>query len=291
MLAALWAMLAQLKQQNTLRIKVVADGFSAGLKGAIAAHVNTKSSALSIIRYLTKGNIMCLIIHKPASVYFNNAWLKDFYRKNRDGAGIMWNVKGVVEVEKITSPTESEWIDFYNTYAAKRDCVIHLRMRTHGTISDENTHPYYISNGIWLMHNGILSTGNAKDIERSDTWHFIQDVLKPALRRDEKFLNKQDHVERLGKQIGSNNKFVFCGVRKSPLIVNKSAGVIRKGAWFSNTYAWTKHQSFSIEKRWYLDPKENAKKQKQLFPGNTGQMKIWTYEEWLARESNKYYMQ
>jgi predicted glutamine amidotransferase len=225
---------------------------------------------------------MCLIISKRADVKFSAEWLKDFYRRNRDGAGIMWQSKGVVEVEKITRPSEQEWIDFYREFAAGRECVIHLRMRTHGTISDENTHPYYVGHGIWLMHNGILKHGNVADTSRSDTYHFIKDFIRPALRRDPKFLNRKDHIERLGREIGANNKFVFCGVHRNPVIVNKHAGVMRKGAWFSNTYAWTKH-THRVPHQYSFELSPHA--------STDHQAKIWTLEEWQAREAQKYYMQ
>src|SRR5262245_15054454 len=126
---------------------------------------------------------MCLIIDKPKHSDFGRDMLADFYQKNADGVGIMWKSGESVDVEKITSPSLEEWFRFYDRHARGRACLIHLRMRTHGDINEDNTHPYYVGRGYFLMHNGILQTGNAKDRSRSDTWHFIEDHLKPCLRK------------------------------------------------------------------------------------------------------------
>jgi hypothetical protein len=66
-------------------------------------------------------------------------------------------------------------------------------MRTHGDIDLLNCHPYEILNraehglDLWLMHNGVLATGNRADITKSDTWHYIQDYLKPMLASNPDF--------------------------------------------------------------------------------------------------------
>ena len=181
---------------------------------------------------------MCLIINKPAKVEFSDQWLRDFWRTNRDGAGIMWHNGEAVEVVKITSPSEDEWVDFYNENARGRKCVIHLRMRTHGAINEENTHPYVVSRGYHLMHNGVLATGNSADRSKSDTWHFIKNVLRPALRNDRTCLDKPEVLKAIGERIGRSNRFVILGAH-GPKIVNSESGVMWRGAWFSNTYAWS----------------------------------------------------
>ena len=183
---------------------------------------------------------MCLIIDKPAAVDFDEKRLADFWNHNQDGAGLMWNNGVCVEVEKIVAPTVGQWIDFYNEFARKRDCVIHLRWRTHGAIDHDNTHPYYVGRGHWLMHNGVLSSGNAADKSKSDTWHFIEDELKPALRKNKAILRNAEFKKKIGHVIGRNNKFVLMAPHwKRAAIINRNSGIMWRGAWFSNTYAWT----------------------------------------------------
>lgn len=181
---------------------------------------------------------MCLIINKPANVNFTHHELRNFWMRNSDGAGIMWATDQGVEVEKITRPTLDEWVAFYEQHAAGRACVIHLRMRTHGNINEENTHPYYVGRGYWLMHNGVLSTGNEKDRTKSDTWHFIRDSLRPALRVARRCLDNVEFLKKVGTIIGGSNRFAILGESGKVQLVNKKSGIMHKGAWFSNTYAW-----------------------------------------------------
>lgn len=184
---------------------------------------------------------MCLLIHKPAEVEFTDEWLADFHSRNRDGVGIMWfeRKERKVKVVKRCSPSVDEWIQLYSEYAYRRDCLIHLRMRTHGTITKDNVHPYYVSHGIWLMHNGVLATGNKKDPAKSDTWHFINDVLRPGIGKRPDVVQSKKFQKRLGHAINSNNRFAMLGPDGKPIIINRHTGVEWKGAWMSNTYAWS----------------------------------------------------
>jgi hypothetical protein len=184
---------------------------------------------------------MCLIIQKRAGDVIHSSWLRDFHVRNKDGAGVMWfdHAKNAVQVEKICAPSQSAWLAFYEKHAAHRDCVIHLRMRTHGEVNEVNTHPYYVAAGIWMMHNGVLSQGNAKDTSRSDTWHYIRDVLRPKLSRKPSLLHSKKFLGEIAKDIGSNNRFVLLGMDGVPVIINRHSGVEWNGLWLSNTYAWT----------------------------------------------------
>lgn len=182
---------------------------------------------------------MCLIIVKPASVDFADNWLRDFWLSNRDGVGIMRMDGIAVDVRKIVAPSCDEWIQFYNDFARGRECVIHLRMRTHGRIDADNTHPYYIGRGYYLVHNGVLASGNAADRSKSDTWHFIKDVIKPALRNNSRVLENALFLKEIAGKIGPSNRMVVLGPNGISKILNKSSGVVWRGAWFSNTYAWS----------------------------------------------------
>ena len=116
-------------------------------------------------------------------------------------------------------------------------------MRTHGDIDLDNCHPYPILNrlehgiDLWLMHNGILATGNKADESKSDTWHYIEDYLKPMLSANPDFAFHSSFSEIVGDHIGSSNKFILMDNEGRQTIINQSAGVYWAGLWLSNTYA------------------------------------------------------
>ena len=94
--------------------------------------------------------------------------------------GVMYAEGGKLIVKKILPKTAKDFESFYNKEITGRFCAFHLRMKTHGDINLDNCHPYEVLNqqehgiDLWLMHNGILSTGNASDETKSDTWHYIK---------------------------------------------------------------------------------------------------------------------
>ena len=173
----------------------------------------------------------------------SNEWLADFYSHNADGIGVMWSEAGQLHVEKLVPKNLKELQKFYRKYADGKNCAVHLRMRTHGDIDLDNCHPYQVfseADGypLWLMHNGVLHTGNAKDTAKSDTWHYINNIIKPALAgRPEQFMSSwfQTLIE---EHIGTGNRFVLMDAHGNVQTFNHDTGVMWGDVWMSNTYAW-----------------------------------------------------
>jgi hypothetical protein len=195
---------------------------------------------------------MCLLFTRTAGVSANlsDAWLKDFYSHNKDGFGVMYAKDGGLHVDKGIGSVD-DWIKFYREYEGLT-AAFHLRMRTHGNIDLTNCHPYEVyGNGaempIYMMHNGVLSHGNAKDTSKSDTWHFIRDYIIPLSAKDPAVMFTPEMQAVLGKFIG-NNRFAFMNHLGQLQIVNKNQGVEWQGMWLSNTYAWDYYGAFP-EKR------------------------------------------
>ena len=184
---------------------------------------------------------MCILVHQPAGTTISEAMLKDFFDHNPDGFGAMFSVDNKIEVIK-TLACEEEVIKIYNEHVAGKEAIIHFRMKTHGDIDLNNCHPYRVTDDIWLAHNGILSEGNPVDKTKSDTWHYIEYILRPALTAQPELLDNQDFIEYLGSMIGSSNKFGLLRNDGKVFIVNKEDGVEHEGLWLSNTYAWTPHK-------------------------------------------------
>lgn len=182
---------------------------------------------------------MCLLVKQPAATSFTDDFLKDVYSKNSDGFGVMYAEGGKVHVFKCLPANAQEFVDFYRAHADGKDCVWHARMQTHGDIDMDNCHPYKVTDDIWMAHNGVLSSGNDADTTRSDTWHFIRNILAPSLKADPNLMLDDNWVRFVGSVIGSSNKFGFVRSDGKIAIVNEKSGVNFVGAWLSNTYAWS----------------------------------------------------
>jgi hypothetical protein len=195
---------------------------------------------------------MCLLItqseHSPA---LSDDWLADFYDYNSDGVGVMYATGGQLVIEKVLPKNAQQFIAFYREHIEGRACAYHLRMRTHGAIDLDNCHPYEVLNqrehglDLWLMHNGVLSTGNAADTSKSDTWHYIRDYLRPMLTSNPDYAFTQSFSDIVGTHIGASNKLVLMDNLGRLAVVNRSSGVYWGGLWLSNTYAWSASKSVS----------------------------------------------
>lgn len=182
---------------------------------------------------------MCLLVEQTASTNFSDEFLIDVYSKNRDGLGIMYAENGKVVVKKTIPANAGEFVEFYRQYADGKDCIWHARMQTHGDIDLENCHPYYVTDELWMAHNGVLSSGNDNDDKKSDTWHFIRNVIQPAIEGNKYLVHDLEWQAFIGDLIGSTNKFGFMTGDGQTVIINRKSGVEFNGAWLSNTYAWT----------------------------------------------------
>ena len=189
---------------------------------------------------------MCLLVTQmKENAPLSDSWLSDFYASNQDGVGVMYAQNNELVIKKILPVSAADFIDFYREEIQGKRCAFHLRMRTHGATDLINCHPYKLldkaTHGIdmALMHNGILSTGNARDTTKSDTWHYIRDILRPLLKSNPDYAFTRGFADLVGAHIGFSNKFVIMDARGRMAHVNKSAGVYYAGLWLSNTYAWT----------------------------------------------------
>ena len=193
---------------------------------------------------------MCLLVTQSSnSPILSDAWLEDFFDYNSDGVGVMFSNNGDLVIKKIIPKNAKEFIQFYRADIQGRDCAFHLRMRTHGAIDLNNCHPYEVLNraehgiDLWLMHNGILSTGNKANEKMSDTWHYINDYLKPMLAGNPDFAFHPAFKALVSDHIGGSNKFVLMDNEGRQVVINKDAGVYWGGLWLSNTYAWSASKS------------------------------------------------
>jgi hypothetical protein len=186
---------------------------------------------------------MCLLIVNSKDTVFSEKFLKGVYDRNEDGLGIMYAEDGVLHVKRCLPDNAKEAIKFYRTHAEGRDCVTHWRMRTHGDINLANCHPYEVFGDgsdmpIYMAHNGVLSTGNFKDTSLSDTWHYIEDYIRPLVKANPAMVFDEAFIKLISAHIGGGNKFAFMNHLGDIAVCNKSAFITYEGSLLSNTYAW-----------------------------------------------------
>ena len=189
---------------------------------------------------------MCLLMTAPSKtlreVLLKTPKLLDsMYKSNSDGYGAMYGtVDGPKIVKKLPRSTAELRKLIERLPQDDRTVAVHLRMRTHGDIDLDNCHPYEIADGGgYLMHNGVLSFGNAKDTSKSDTWHYCRDHLDETSKDYD--LHDNDVIATIGKHIGSGNVFALMTSDGKISVVNPERGIEVAGVFFSNLYAWEPH--------------------------------------------------
>lgn len=204
---------------------------------------------------------MCLLVNQPEGVVFESAWIDDFYTYNADGVGVMWAEDGVIHTVKHLPKDQNDLISFFRKYIDNKKCAWHLRMKTHGHIDLENCHPYLVLSKedgypIYLMHNGVLHTGNSADTTKSDTWHYIQDVIRPILKTNPTAFMEEWFKNLIEDHIGGSNKFIMMDALGNTVVFNEKAGVEWHECWLSNTYAWSAHlvSQFSYKNKFKYTP-------------------------------------
>jgi len=181
---------------------------------------------------------MCLLIQQPAGCTFSKVELKDFIRRNPDGYGYARAERGRIIWGKMVADADTIIADYHQHMAGKSG-MIHFRMATHGETDEANAHPFEVTPEIVLAHNGILSSGNPFSEDESDTAHFVKYIVRPIALSSPNLLFSPEWGEMIGNLIGKSNKLTIQHADGRCAIINSSCGVLHKGAWMSNTYAWS----------------------------------------------------
>lgn len=190
---------------------------------------------------------MCLIIvgksNQVRNTLLNTPELaEDIYLSNSDGIGAMYTTaKGRLRLPKIVPQDLKQFVGFIKQLPQDdRNIAIHARYKTHGDIDLENCHPYVVLPGrVAMMHNGVLDHGNKADPSKSDTWHYIQNYVRPMLEENPKLFMNKGWQSLVSRDITGSNRFVLMDDKGDMVILNRHTGIEHEGLWFSNTYAWS----------------------------------------------------
>ncbi len=178
---------------------------------------------------------MCLIIHKPQAAAIPDDLLQAALTLNRDGWGLMGlGAEGEVILERHGDSNLAVIQAALHRYR-NAELVLHLRQRTKGTESVENAHPFKLAEHLYLVHNGTLAIGQHV-AGRSDTWHFVQDVLRPLHRNYAGLMTDPAFLRVLELALKPENKMVLLdGSSGRIAILNREHGAEFEGLWLSNT--------------------------------------------------------
>lgn len=176
---------------------------------------------------------MCIAILNTKGTTLKKQLLNNCWENNGDGAGILY-IDNDNQLQ--TFKTLESFDEFYDAYSTikqrygKRNMLLHFRISTHGTINEENCHPFIVDENVGFIHNGMIS--NVPDsVQYSDT-----NMLNRTLLQKMKvgFEQDDDVLDFLMSLIGNGNKLVFLNKNNEWSIVNEGAGHWNLGCWFSN---------------------------------------------------------
>jgi glutamine amidotransferase len=176
---------------------------------------------------------MCLAIYKPRTTQPDREAYLNGFKGNDHGAGFAAAVNGGLVVAK----GFFKFVDFWSAFEPYVGCdaIIHFRWATHGHRDEGNCHPFTVSDDLAMIHNGILDIDTKADKTKSDTWHYVESVLKPIHADMPEFYNAPA-LRFMGEQgIGAGNKFIFLRADGDVGIWNEDSGLwTEDGHWYSN---------------------------------------------------------
>ncbi|MES2488201.1 MAG: class II glutamine amidotransferase [Pseudomonadota bacterium] len=178
---------------------------------------------------------MCLIIHKPRGTEIPADLLEAAVSLNRDGWGLMgFSPDGELLVERHAK------VDLEQILATERklrdsEYVLHLRKRTRGAADVDNAHPFKVTNGIYMMHNGTIKL-DARVAGMSDSWHFVSEILRPLAQRHTGVLLDNAFHRLLEIALRPENKLALLDYpARRIILINQEHGAELDGLWLSST--------------------------------------------------------
>lgn len=189
---------------------------------------------------------MCIIIYKPAKSRLKKEVLEICHMNNPNGMGLMYAEKDQVIIHKELVDFEAFWAIADQAQTEKRrKMIVHFRMATHGSVSLNNCHPFYVRDGlgaesIAFCHNGIFSGFGSKSMpgrkdDISDTRAFNEAILK-NLPKD--FLHNQA-IMRLIANVAGTDKLAFMNGQGKVFIINA-----QKGVWDDDDKLWYSNNGY-----------------------------------------------
>lgn len=185
---------------------------------------------------------MCLIVHRTLDDILTSNFIYDVEFNNQHGWGVLFHddAGDVAAQHGWGAEALCEVVDLLQSENYNREFILHFRMSTHGDNEHYNQHPFKIRDNMWVMHNGIIDAPTCEDATKSDTWRFVEFVLKPILENhpDAEDLIRSPGFQMLLEEIcGASNRLCFLD-RKGPVFIGPWHETLF-GVKVSNHYAYT----------------------------------------------------
>lgn len=178
---------------------------------------------------------MCLIIHKPQGIPIPSVLIDAAVRFNNDGWGAMGFGAGGHLVMTRWKTTHASNIQQFADMRVDDELVFHLRYRTRGAADARNLQPFEIVPGLFLMHNGDVDVPR-RLADRSDTWHLVNDHLRPLLERHRDLALDRGFLRIFEQSLGPSNRVVLLSRSARRIeILNARQGTHYQGLWLSST--------------------------------------------------------
>lgn len=176
---------------------------------------------------------MCIIVVKPEKVLITEESFRTMWKANSDGAGFMYSTGEKVVLSKGFMKFNEFW-NAYQEAGPLRKMVIHFRIKTHGDVNQENTHPFWVVKGkLALAHNGVIRPlTNLTSAKESDTAVFAR-MLSENYKNPASVLKNEFIRATLEAYIGYS-KVVFMNAEGETIILNEQMGTWHKNVWYSN---------------------------------------------------------
>ena len=193
---------------------------------------------------------MCIAIYKPVGVTIPWDSFKNAEWTNDDG----WGFAARTDDNKLFV---RRGVDHFHGFQAafepfaKHQAIIHFRMRTHGEVKKGNCHPFMVSSGLAVIHNGVVPISCNVNKAKSDTWHFNELVLREFYSNNKSFWRKPPYRFCI-EQMSGGSKFVFLRADGAYSIYNEDQGHWHEGSWFSNrSYVSAPYSHGGVQKGGY----------------------------------------
>lgn len=122
---------------------------------------------------------MCIICAKAKGIKRpTDEQFEAMMESNPHGFGMATFENGRIVVRKTMLP--EQYMKWVKKVKDETPAIFHMRIATHGSVSEKNCHPFISDDGQWAFaHNGILSIKNEGDMTDSET--FFRRMALPLL--------------------------------------------------------------------------------------------------------------